>query len=208
MKNRRVLLLDVGHSTEFDAYSTFIQALLGSINVDGHECEFDLVKSAELNSNVEAFTTAADVLHISAHGSAADDDPVFSSHDEDVAVYLSDVAEHLDGSGLGASAVLADGCSTGTRAWQRSMRRCLTEPITYIGAARRITWADGTLFSSLFYSALLSRRGKGFSSQQWTYQAAEKARQAYMLVRGTCPYTVLELKPLRGAGSTKTNRSR
>jgi hypothetical protein len=64
------------------------------------------------------------------------------------------------GRGISAGAILADGCRTGTGAWQRAVRDCLQGEVTYIGTSANIGWHDSTVFCSAFYGALFRGRGR------------------------------------------------
>ena len=204
MRNRRIVLLDVGLDAAFDASMQFAQGLLGSINAgwgDRTEVDVDFVRSRDLDTVFSTLTTECNVLHVMAHGDA-DEGPSFVSTDGKVAMRWGSVADaaELTGRGVATGAIIADGCRTATGPWKRAIRDCLQGPITYVGTRRVVGWFEGTVFASCFYAALLRNRGSGISPAQQAKTAAERAIDAYeALTDKACPYVILELTPSRRA---------
>jgi len=203
MRNRRVGLLDIGLDTSFDASMTFVQSTLQNINA-GWEApivDIDFVRSRDPGTVLAAFTASCDVLHVMAHGDHSAT-PTFSSSDGTTSVSLEKLGEEAanQGRGIATGAVLADGCKTGTGAWQKAVRDCLHGNITYIGTSAQVGWHEGTVFCSALYGALFRNKGKGLSAAEQAQDAAHRAIRAYTDVTDRpCPYKVTTLTPSRWA---------
>ncbi len=203
MRNRRISLLDIGLDQGFDASMTFAQATVQNINA-GHDepiADIDFVRSSDPHVVMTAFTATCDVLHVMAHGDASEE-PVFSSSDGSLEIGLGDLgawcAERKYG--IGAGAIIADGCRTGTGVWQRAVRDCLQGPVVYIGTSSIIGWHESTVFCSAFYGSLFRRKGRGQTPQQQATDAADRANKAYAVLTGkSSPFKVSVLRPSRTA---------
>ena len=205
MRNRQIGLLDIGLDTSFDAAMTFVQATIQNINAGWEEpiADIDFVRSRDPDTVLSAFTATCDVLHVMAHGEY-EDVPTFSSSDNKTAISLEDLgARAVDlHRGISAGAVLADGCKTGTGAWQRAFRDCLQGSITYIGTSASIGWHESTVFCSAFYGALFRNKGKGATPSEQARDAADRAIAVYQrLTDRDCPFKVMSLTPSRRARS-------
>jgi hypothetical protein len=205
LRNRRVSLLDIGLDSGFDASMGFVQATIQNINVgyDVPVVDIDFVRSRDPDTVLTAFTASCDVLHVMAHGDQSAT-PTFSSSDEKTNISLDDLGERAaeQGRGISASAILADGCKTGTGAWQKAVRDCLQGDVTYIGTTAIIGWHESTVFCSAFYGALLRHKGKGSTPSEQARDAAERAQKAYQtLTSRPCPFKVVTLRPSRRAST-------
>ena len=166
MKNRRVSLLDIGLDQDFDASMVFVQSTISSINA-GYGVpvvDVDFVRSRDPHVVKSAFTASCDILHVMAHGDA-ETNPTFVSSDLTTKISLSDLGAWCaeSGYGIGASAIIADGCRTGTGAWQRAVRDCLRGPVAYIGTSSNIGWHESTVYCGALYGSLFRSKGKGVS---------------------------------------------
>lgn len=203
MRGRRVNLLDLGLDANFDASMSFIQSTLQNINAGYSDPIVDIgfVRSRDLDVVEVSFTAPCSVLHVMAHsGKVAE--PFFASDDQRLVVSIPALAERCQDRGVGiqAAAVIADGCGTGTGAWQTAIRDCLQGPITYIGTTALIGWHESTVFCSAFYGALFRNKGRGSTPSAQAADAAERAVGAFEQLTGRkCPYKVVELKPSRQA---------
>src|SRR3954451_1166259 len=143
VRNRRISLLDIGLDQGFDTSMGFVQSAIQNINAQYEEpvADIDFVRSRDPRVVQSAFTASCDVLHVMAHGDA-DIQPTFLSSDGQLEVSLADLGEWCadTGLGLGASAVIADGCRTGTGTWQRAVRDCLRGPVVYVGTSSMVGW--------------------------------------------------------------------
>jgi hypothetical protein len=203
MRNRQVNLLDIGLDSSFDASMTFVQSTLRNINAgwDAPIVDIDFVRSRNLGTVLAAFTASCDVLHVMAHGDHSDT-PTFSSSDGATCISMEKLGELAadQGRGIATGAVLADGCKTGTGAWQKAVRDCLHGNVTYIGTSVQVGWHEGTVFCSAFYGALFRNKGKGMSAAEQAEDAAQRAIRAYTEVTDRrCPYKVTTLTPSRWA---------
>jgi hypothetical protein len=204
VRRRRISLLDIGLDSNFDAAMSFIQSTLANINIHYGEpvVDIDFVRSRDPDTVLTAFTASCDVLHVMAHGDQVAASPTFSSSDEKTNISLEKLgATAADrGRGISTGAIVADGCKTGTGAWQQAVRDCLHGDVTYIGTSAQVGWYESTAFCSAFYSALLRNKGKGLTPAEQAQDAAERAQQAYTLLTGRhCPYKVMTLSPSRWA---------
>lgn len=203
MRRRRVSLLDIGLDASFDAAMTFVQSTLQNINAGCDEpiVDIDFVRSRDPYTVLHAFTAPCHVLHVMAHGDHSVT-PTFSSSDGRTSISLEDLGEAaaVQGRGVSAGAVLADGCRTGTGAWQKAVRDCLRGDIAYIGTSAQIGWHESTVFCSAFYGALFRNKGRGYSPAEQACDAAERAIAAYTRITDrTCPFRVTTLTPSRRA---------
>lgn len=203
IKARRVSLLDIGLDSSFDAAMTFVQSTLQNINVDYYEpvVDIDFVRSRDPDTVLTAFTSSCDVLHVMAHGDHSIT-PTFSSSDGRTNISLELLGEEAAnrGRGISAHAILADGCRTGTGAWQKAVRDCLQGEVTYIGTSAQIGWHESGVFCSAFYGALFRNRGRGMTAGEQAQDAAERAIEAYTLLTDKhCPFRVTTLTPSRWA---------
>jgi hypothetical protein len=203
VRSKQVNLVDVGLDASFDASMTFVQSVLQNINA-GYEsrvADIDFIRSRDLETVLSAFTASCNVLHVMAHGDATET-PTFLSDDNSFTVSFEELGAMAAerGRGISAGAILADGCRTGTGAWQRAVRDCLQGEVTYIGTSANIGWHDSTVFCSAFYGALFRNRGKGLTPAQQARNAAERAISAYgTLTDRACPFKVFTLGPSRRA---------
>ncbi|MEV0727640.1 MULTISPECIES: hypothetical protein [Polymorphospora] len=203
MRAKRVSLLDIGLDASFDAAMTFVQSTLQNINA-GFEApivDIDFVRSRDPSTVLSAFTASCDVLHVMAHGDHSVT-PTFSSSDGRTSVSLEQLGETAaqQGKGISTGAILADGCRTGTGAWQKAVRDCLHGEVTYIGTSGQIGWHESGVFCSAFYGALFRNRGRGMTAAEQAQDAAERAIHAYtMLTDRNCPFRVMTLTPSRWA---------
>ncbi|WP_344077211.1 hypothetical protein [Luedemannella helvata] len=196
-------LLDIGLDAAFDAAMVFVQATIESVNAGWESpiVDIDFVRSRDPDTVMTAFTASCDVLHVMAHGDHAIT-PTFSSSDDQTIISLAELGERAadNGRGISAGAILADGCTTGTGAWQKAVRDCLHSEITYIGTSSQIGWHESTVFCSAFYGAMLRNKGRGMTIAEQAYDAAERARTAYEAITDKkCPYKVTMLAPSRRA---------
>lgn len=203
MRNRRINLLDVGLDSGFDASMTFVQSTLQNINAGyAHPVvDIDFVRSRDLEVVSAAFTAPCSVLHVMAHGADAAE-PQFLSTDRKTVVSMAELGQWCSSTGFGiqASAIVADGCKTGTGTWQRAVRDCLQGPVTYIGTTSKIGWHESTVFCSAFYGALFRSKGRGSTPAEQARDAAERAVTAYeALTSKKCPFKIVELVPSRKA---------
>ncbi|MBB5868166.1 hypothetical protein F4553_001545 [Allocatelliglobosispora scoriae] len=203
MRSRRVSLLDIGLDSSFDAAMAFVQATIQSINVHygASAVDIDFVRSRDPDTVLTAFTASCDVLHVMAHGDH-EIAPTFSSTDGRTSISLDQLGARAadQGRGISAAAILADGCRTGTGAWQKAVRDCLQDDVTYIGTSSMIGWHESTVFCSAFYGALLRNKGKGSTAAEQAQNAAERAQTAYVtLTDRPCPFKVVTLSPSRRA---------
>lgn len=203
MRNRQISLLDIGLTNSFDASMGFTQSLISNVNAGNRDpvADVNFVRSRDVSVVAHAFTAACDVLHVMAHGDA-ETNPRFVSEDGQTEVTMADLGAHCAEShlGIGAAAIIADGCKTGTGVWQRAVRDCLRGPVTYIGTSSAIGWHESTVFSGAFYGSLFRRKGKGATPQEQVLDAADRANQAYTLLVGKpSPYKVVQLQPSRVA---------
>lgn len=203
MKPRRVSLLDLGLDSSFDAAMTFVQSTLQNINAGSEEpiVDIDFVRSRDPDTVLSAFTASCDVLHVMAHGDHSVT-PTFSSTDGKVEISFEQLGEVAaqQGQGISTSAIIADGCKTGTGVWQKAVRDCLQGEVTYIGTSAIIGWHESGVFCSAFYGALFRNRGKGMSPADQARDAAERAIVAYKLLTDrACPFRVMTLGPSRRA---------
>jgi hypothetical protein len=212
VRNKQINLVDVGLEASFDASMTFVQSVLQNINAgyDNPVANIDFIRSRDLDTVLSAFTSTCHVLHVMAHGDATET-PSFLSDDNSFTVSFEELglvaAER--GRGISAGAILADGCRTGTGAWQRAVRDCLQGEVTYIGTTANIGWHDSTVFCSTFYGALFRNRGKGLTPAQQARDAAERAVAAYAtLTDRPCPFKVVTLGPSRRALKALAVRAR
>jgi hypothetical protein len=203
VRSKQVNLVDVGLDASFAASMTFVQSVLQNINA-GYEsrvADIDFIRSRDLETVLSAFTASCNVLHVMAHGDATET-PTFLSDDNSFTVSFEELGAMAAerGRGISAGAILADGCRTGTGAWQRAVRDCLQGEVTYIGTSANIGWHDSTVFCSAFYGALFRNRGKGLTPAQQARNAAERAISAYgTLTDRACPFKVVTLGPSRRA---------
>jgi hypothetical protein len=203
VRNRRISLLDIGLDEGFDAAMTFAQSVVRNINAGHYEpvADIDFVRSSDPHTVMSAFTASCDVLHVMSHGDY-DQEPLFVSSDGALAVKLGDLGAFCAEShfGIGASAIIADGCRTGTGAWQRAVRDCLRGPVAYIGTSASIGWHESTVFCSAFYGSLFRNKGKGFSPEEQALDAATRANEAFQTLTGRrSPYRMTQLTPSRTA---------
>jgi hypothetical protein len=203
MRNRRISLLDIGLDSSFDAAMTFVQATLQNINAGWENpiADIDFVRTRDPDTVIAAFTSSCDILHVMAHGDYTET-PTFSSSDGKTSISLEDLGWRAaeQGKGISTGAILADGCKTGTGAWQRAVRDCLEGPVTYIGTSATIGWHEGTVFCSAFYGALFRNKGRGSTAADQARDAAERAIDAYVqLTDRPCPFKVFTLTPSRWA---------
>ena len=203
MRPKRVSLLDIGLDSSFDAAMTFVQSTLQNINVGYHRpiVDIDFVRSRDPDTVLTAFTASCDVLHVMAHGDHVTT-PTFSSSDGRTSIPLdvlgAEAAER--GRGISAQVVIADGCRTGTGAWQKAVRDCLQGDVVYIGTSAQIGWYESGVFCSAFYGAFLRNRGLGLTVAEQAEDAAERAVRAYTLLTDkNCPFRVVTLRPSRWA---------
>jgi hypothetical protein len=203
LRNRRISLLDIGLDQGFDTSMGFVQSVIQNINAGYDEpiADVDFVRSRDPRVVQSAFTASCDVLHVMAHGDS-ETDPTFVSSDGKLEVSLADLGERCadTGLGLGASAVIADGCRTGTGVWQGAVRDCLRGPVVYVGTSAMIGWHESTVYCSAFYGSLFRSKGKGSTLGEQAADAAGRAARAYEILTGRkCPYRVIELHPSRTA---------
>jgi hypothetical protein len=203
MRARRVSLLDIGLDSSFDAAMTFVQSTLQNINVDYYEpiIDIDFVRSRDPDTVLTAFTASCDILHVMAHGDHSET-PTFSSSDGKTSISLEHLGEVASEQqrGISTGAILADGCKTGTGAWQKAVRDCLHGDVTYIGTSAQIGWYESGVFCSAFYGAFFRNRGRGLTPAQQAQDAAERAIEAYRKVTDkACPFRVMTLSPSRWA---------
>jgi hypothetical protein len=203
VRNKQVNLIDLGLEASFDASMTFVQSILQNINAgyDSPVADIDFIRSRDLDTVLSAFTSSCHVLHVMAHGDNTET-PTFQSDDNSFTVSFEELGAVASdrGRGISAGAILADGCRTGTGAWQRAVRDCLQDEVTYIGTSANIGWHDSTVFCSAFYGALFRNRGKGLTPAQQARDAAERAIAAYStLTDRACPFKVVTLGPSRRA---------
>lgn len=203
MRANRVTLLDIGLDSSFDAAMTFVQSTLQNINAEHPYpiVDIDFVRSRDPDTVLTAFTASCDVLHVMAHGDHSST-PTFASSDGRTKISLEALGEEAAsrGRGISAHAILADGCKTGTGAWQKAVRDCLQDEVTYIGTSAQIGWHESGVFCSAFYGALFRNRGRGMSPAERAQDAAERAIEAYTLLTDrNCPFRVLTLSPSRWA---------
>jgi hypothetical protein len=198
---RVVRLLDIGLDPAFDDSMSFVQATLRSINagVDSPIVEVEFVRSRDLQTVGTAFTAAAHVLHVMAHGGAFEDGgPMFGSSDQRTWYSLDQLADHVveTGRGVQAPVVLADGCRTATAVWQRAVEHVLQGPVTYIGTTSNIGWHEATVFNAMFYGVLCRNKGRGVDPAGAALFATQKAAAAYTDLLGKkCPYRAITLEP-------------
>jgi hypothetical protein len=128
MRERRIGLLDIGLDGAFNTSMMFVQSIVANINAGYDEpvAEVDFVRSRDPLTVVNAFTAPCDVLHVMAHGDASVV-PAFVSSDGETEITLESLGEFCasEGFGISATAVIADGCRTGTGVWQKAVRDCL-----------------------------------------------------------------------------------
>ncbi|GAB3799962.1 hypothetical protein [Micromonospora zhanjiangensis] len=128
MRRRRVCLLDIGLDSYFDSAMAFVQSTLDNINIDHDNpvADVDFVRSRDPDTVLTAFTASCDVLHVTAHGDHSVT-PTFSSSDGKTQISMEQLGERAAdlGRGISTGAILADGCKTGTGAWQKAVRDCL-----------------------------------------------------------------------------------
>lgn len=203
MRNRRVALLDIGLDSSFNAAMVFAQSTLENINAGYWEpvIDVDFVRSRDPDTVLTAFTASCDVLHVMAHGDHSTT-PTFFSSDEKTNISLEELGERAAdrGRGISAGAILADGCKTGTGTWQKAVRDCLHDDVTYIGTSAQVGWHESTVYCSAFYGALLRNKGKGLSPAEQAEDAAKRAQEAYTLLTDrNCPYKAMTLSPSRHA---------
>jgi hypothetical protein len=203
VRRRRVSLLDIGLDSYFDAAMAFVQSTLENINVDYEDpvIDVDFVRSRDPDTVLTAFTASCDVLHVMAHGDHSIT-PTFSSSDERTNISLEELGERAAerGRGISSRAILADGCKTGTGAWQKAVRDCLQGEITYIGTSSQVGWHESTVYCSAFYGALFRNKGKGLSAAEQAEDAAKRAQEAYTLLTDrNRPYKAMTLSPSRRA---------
>jgi hypothetical protein len=206
MRSKRITLIDIGLDATFDVSMMFVQSVLQNINAgyDIPVVDVDFIRSRDLDTVLTAFTSTCHVLHVMAHGDSSIT-PAFYSGDGDVCVSFDDLgaAATERGRGIETGAILADGCRTGTGAWQKAVRDCLHGEVTYIGTSAYIGWHESTVFCSAFYGALFRHKGKGMTPAQQAHDAAQRAIQAYTLLTDRpCPYKVVTLTPSRRARQT------
>jgi hypothetical protein len=204
VRRRRISLLDIGLDANFDAAMSFIQSTLANINIHYGEpvVDIDFVRSRDPDTVLTSFTASCDVLHVMAHGDHVTASPTFSSSDERTNISLERLGEAAAerGRGISTGAILADGCKTGIGAWQKAVRDCLHDDVTYIGTSTQVGWYESTVFCSAFYSALLRNKGKGLTPAGQAQDAAKRAQEAYTLLTDrNCPYKVMTLSPSRWA---------
>jgi hypothetical protein len=203
VRNKQVNLIDVGLDASFDASMTFVQSILQNINAGypSPVADIDFIRSRDLDTVLAAFTSTCHVLHVMAHGDSSQT-PTFLSDDQSFTVSVEELGWEAStrGRGISAGAIPADGCRTGTGAWQRAVRDCLQGEVTYIGTSALITWHDSTVFCSAFYGALFRNKGKGLTPAEQARNAAERAIAAYTtLTDRACPFKVVTLEPSRQA---------
>jgi hypothetical protein len=203
MKNRLITLVDLGLDSSFDASMTFVQGITSNINAGWNSPVIDVnfVRSRDHETAFSALTTPSTVLHVMAHGDHSEE-PSFLSTDGQTQVSLTALADwFLDRSwGISSGVVIADGCKTGIGKWQRAIRDCLQDDITYIGTSTVIGWYEATVFCSAFYGALIRNRGLGKSPAEQGWDAADRAIRAYeTLTDARCPYKPVLLTPSRRA---------
>lgn len=203
MRNRRIGLLDIGLDASFDASMGFVQAIISNINAGWYKpvVDVDFVRSRDLRTVMSAFTSSCDVLHVMAHGDHQIT-PTFSSDDGKLEIPLKSLGVYCadNGFGIGAAAILADGCKTGIGAWQRAVRDCLQGPVTYIGTSALINWHDSTVFCSAFYGALFRNKGRGITPADQAVDAAERANESFFILTGRkSPFKITMLTPSRHA---------
>lgn len=203
MKNRQITLMDLGLDEGFNASMTFVQGVLSNVNAGYYSpiLDIDFIRSRDPQTIAAGLTCPTNVLHVMAHGDHSAN-PSFSSTDGKTTVDLKLLARriHDEGFGIVAGTVIADGCKTGIGVWQKSIRDCLEEPITYIGTSRLIGWHESTVFASAFYGAITRNKGAGMTSSEQGRDAGERAIEAYQtLTDKPCPFKVVTLTPSRKA---------
>ena len=203
MKNRLITLVDLGLDSSFDASMTFVQGVVGNVNAGWNEPVIDVnfVRTRDHETAFSALTTPSTVLHVMAHGDHSEE-PSFLSTDGQTQVSLSALADwFLDRQwGISSGVVIADGCKTGIGKWQRAIRDCLQDDITYIGTSTVVGWYEATVFCSAFYGALFRNKGKGITPAEQAWDAARRAIDAYAAITDrVCPYKVMVLEPSRQA---------
>ncbi|MGW6282752.1 hypothetical protein [Kribbella sp. NPDC055071] len=203
MKNRLITLVDLGLDSSFDASMSFVQGITGNINAgwDQPVIDVNFVRTRDHETAFSALTTPSTVLHVMAHGDHSEE-PSFLSTDGQTQVSLRSLADwFLDRQwGISSGVVIADGCKTGIGKWQRAIRDCLQDDITYIGTSTVIGWYEATVFCSAFYGALVRNRGLGRTPAEQGWDAANRAIRAYeTLTDARCPYKPVLLTPSRRA---------
>lgn len=203
VRPRVVRLVDVGLDEAFDASMSFVQATLRNINAGANTplAEVEFVRSRDVLTVGSAFTAPAAVLHVMAHGDNSETPTFFSSDDKtEFSIEQLAVDAASTGRAVRTSTILADGCRTGTGAWQRAFRDCLQGPVTYIGTTADVGWHEGTVFASMFYGALFRNRGAGVGPADASAHAAAASAAAYTELLGKkCPYKAVTLQPSRWA---------
>lgn len=208
MRPARIRLVDLGFDRDFDSSRAFAQSLIQSLVTragDNPVAEVEFIRTRDFLTVKTALQSPAAVIHLVAHNLAKLDDVGFWSDDEETAVSIIDLADDFaeDGHGIEAGVVFADACATAQGRFVRAIRDCIEGPITYIGATRAVDWRESTTFASAFYGAFFRDRGKGLTSAQRGYTAAQRASKGYeAIVAGRCPFKVVELEPSRQARRT------
>lgn len=78
----------------------------------------------------------------------------------------------------------------------------------YIGATRSVDWHEATLFSALFYSAYLKRKGRGLDRLVRGEAAAVNAIGDYRVVTGSvCPFKCSACSPVGRGGNRSGDTS-
>lgn len=203
MRNRQITLMDLGLDAGFDASMTFVQGILASVNagLDDPVLDINFIRTRDVDTITAGMTSPSNVLHVMAHGDHSES-PSFTSSDEKTTVSLSSLAERIqkEGSGIVAGCVIADGCKTGIGLWQRAIRDCLEQPITYIGTSKMIGWHEATVFFGAFYGALTRNKGAGSSAAEQAFDAGSRSVGAYeLLTDRACPFKVVTLTPSKKA---------
>jgi len=182
MKNRLITLVDLGLDSSFDASMSFVQGITGNINAgwDRPYLDVNFVRTRDHETAFSALTTPSTVLHVMAHGDHSEE-PSFLSTDGETQVSLRSLADwFLDHQwGIASGVVIGDGCKTGIDKWQRAIRDCIQDDITYIGTSTVIGWYEATVFCSAFYGALVRNRGLGRTPAEQGWDAANRAIRAY-----------------------------
>lgn len=212
MKPNRIRLIDLGISSRFTRAFEQLSSTIESINagfVDPDQpeneqipmAEVEWVRTRSLDVVDHALTSRALVIHVNAHGDS-------SSDYESIALFSEDEGTEYDFSDLGgwlqdeigypicSAGLVIDACRSSTGRVRQEVRKCITNPIAYVGTTREVGWHDGVVWNSGFYGALLRRKGAGIDRVERVVDAADRASRAFTVITGRkSPYRCDVLTP-------------
>lgn len=199
MRPARVRLIDLGLDDDFATSMGFAQSTIRSLTVTSPDslpaADVEYLRTRDWWTVTTALQAQAEIIHVLAHGSNAEDEVGFWGADsEDFS--LADMAEqfHADDWYINCAVLFADCCTSAQSRFIKGITQCLQQETLYIGATRQVNWHEGTTFASAFYASYFKDKGKGVDPVTRAEQAAQRAVDGYeAIVGGPCPYRARRL---------------